>query len=136
MNTLRKRPTYDNLIDYLNHQPTIKYPARKGIRAINDPFISNLLFDDDLTDDKIIEKRKETIQVEKGTQTASLEKGTQKDYTAKYDYDEPENPHLYWKIDATSERLTHHLDNYWFNWFKPKQKMMLLLKQLKLKVLN
>ena len=44
MNTLRKRPTYDNLIYYLNHQPTIKHPARKGIRAINDPFIPNLLF--------------------------------------------------------------------------------------------
>jgi hypothetical protein len=62
------------------------------------------------------------MQVEKGIQTVSLEKGTQKDYTVKYDYDEPANPHLYKKIDATSERLTHHLDNYWFNWFKPQQK--------------
>ena len=51
MNTLRKRPTYDNLVDYLNHQPTIRYPNRKALRTINDPIISNLLFDDDLTDD-------------------------------------------------------------------------------------
>ena len=53
MNSLRKRPTYDDLIHYLNNQPTIKYPARKGIRAINDHIISNLLFDDDATQDML-----------------------------------------------------------------------------------
>ena len=57
MNTLRKRPTYDNLVYYLNHQPTIQYPARKGIRAVNDTIISNMLFDDDLTDDMMNDEK-------------------------------------------------------------------------------
>ena len=58
MNTLRKRPTYDNLVYYLNHQPNIQYPARKGIRAVNDTIISNMLFDDDLTDEMMNDKKR------------------------------------------------------------------------------
>ena len=45
MKTLRERPTFNDMIYSLYHQPIFKYPARKGIRAINDPIISNLLFD-------------------------------------------------------------------------------------------
>ena len=139
MNTLKKRPTYDNLVYYLNHQPTIKYPARKGISAINNPIISNLLFDDYTMEDMLIQSIKtaeSSTQTphEQGTQTDNFEKGTQRDYTVKYDYDEPENPHLYRKIDATSKRLKHHLDTHWF--FRPKEKMKLLLKCLILKMLN
>jgi len=138
MNSLRKRPTYDDLIHYLNNQPTINYPARKAIRLINDPFVSNLLFDDDLPDDMMIEKRNQVqreeanqmMQMEQSTQTPyergtqteeSLDKGTQKDFLFGEDDDEEyeRNPHLYRKIDATSKWKKHHWNTYW--WFKPTE---------------
>ena len=40
---LRKRPTYDSLIDYLqNKQPIIKYPDRLATQIINSRELSNL----------------------------------------------------------------------------------------------
>ena len=46
MKSLRKKPTFDELIYDLQRQPIIKYPARKGINILDDMMISNLLFDD------------------------------------------------------------------------------------------
>ena len=83
MNTLRKRPTFDDM--YNLNQPKLKLPARKGLRAINDPIISNLLFDDTVVDDVIIQQRKKdintaTIMRDQFTQTNRLENGTQTDF--------------------------------------------------------
>ena len=128
MNTLRKRPTYDNLVYYLNHQPTIQYPARKGIRAINDPIISNLLFDDDFMDDKKLEQWEEVMISDKATQTPHV-KGTQTNFTDEKGVQTPDfrpkldyevNPEKYRKIDATSQRKSHHFNTYWF--YQNKQK--------------
>jgi hypothetical protein len=137
MNTLRKRPTYNGLVDYLNNQPTIKYPTRKGIKIINDTIISNLMYDDDTIEDMFIEETEEMVEAQKekliksmkesttqtpydqGTQTDTLNKGTQKDFIPDYDDEDIEKrPHMYWKINAMSERRTHN--PYWF--FKPREK--------------
>jgi hypothetical protein len=95
MNTLRKRPTYDDLIRYLDNQPTIKYPVRNGLSIINDFKISNFMIDTSFTDEDIAQKKEEMVdkrekeiiqQKGAGTQTEeSLDKGTQEDYRVKYD---------------------------------------------------
>ena len=61
MNTLRKRPTYDDLIRYLDNQPSIKYPARKGLSIINDFKISNFMTDTSFTDEDIAQKKEEMV---------------------------------------------------------------------------
>lgn len=116
MKTLRKRPTYDEM--YNVKQPEFKLPDRKGIRAINHPVISNLLYDDDFKFSPQ-EEQEEYLMIsdkatqtphEKGTQTHSLEKGTQiRSKPEHYDL----YPHLYYKIDAMSKMMTHS---------KPKEK--------------
>ena len=118
MNTLRKKPTYYELIHFLNNQPTIKYPARKGLRVINNPIISNLLYDDEFVDDMIFDDMNEIISQEatqmmkktqtrneQGAQTDSLEKGTQRDYEW-HDDDEGyrRNPHFYTVHPAFSKQ--------------------------------
>ena len=97
MNKLRKRPTFDELINYLNNQPTIKYPGRKGINLINDMMISNLLFDNDNFDNRIIN---DTILTGGQNNILMLDKYVQKDYPLQnYDL----FPDMYHIIDATSE---------------------------------
>ena len=45
MKSLRKKPTFNEMIYDLQHQPIIKYPARKGINILDNMMISSLLFD-------------------------------------------------------------------------------------------
>ena len=97
MNKLRKRKTYDELINDLNHQPIIRYPKREGKNMLNNFIISNLIFNNENIDDtplgsalplggKIIEQKKNIIKTDKfiqtpytkGTQTDILNKETQK----------------------------------------------------------
>ena len=87
--------------------------------------MSNLLFDDYTMEDMLIQSinsAESSTQTphEQGTQTDNLEKGTQIDIHDYYDREYARNPHWYRKIDATSKRLKHHLDTYWF--FRPKAK--------------
>ena len=51
MKSLRKKPTFDELIYDLNHQPIIKYPARKGINILDNMMMPNLLSDNKKTDE-------------------------------------------------------------------------------------
>jgi hypothetical protein len=46
MKSLRKKPTFNEMLYDLHHQPIIKYPARKALNILDDMMISNLLFDD------------------------------------------------------------------------------------------
>ena len=87
MNNLRRRPTYNELIRYLNNQPMIKYPERKSLNIMNDIVISNLLNDDD----KLLEIQKDKLM---------LDKYSQLNYTKQnYDY----FPDMYHIIDAESK---------------------------------
>lgn len=115
MNNLRKRPTFNDLINYLNNQPIIKYPERKGINMINNMIISNLLFNDEIINDKLITAEENIIKSDKFTQTLInkqsqtniLDQETQKPYELQH-YDL--YPHLYYKIDATSKYMKHNKD--------------------------
>ena len=96
MNNLRKKPTFNELIKYLNNQPIIKYPNRKASNIINDIVISNLLFDDDVFDGSINNK------------LSTLDKATQKDYPLQ-NYDLfPDMYHIY---DATSKYIPNIRQN-------------------------
>ena len=44
MKSLRKKPTFNELIYDLQHQPIIKYPARKGINILDDMMISKYYY--------------------------------------------------------------------------------------------
>lgn len=109
MNTLRKRPLYDDMIKSINNPPVFKYKEPKGIKILNDIIISNLLFND-FNDDIMIEEMKNKILFDKFTQTPYvksvqtdiLNKETQKPYVLQ-DYDL--HPHLYYKIDAISKYM-------------------------------
>ena len=74
MKSLRKKPSFNELVYSLHHQPTIRYPDRKGLNMINNPIISHLLLDDDsmndkLIDDKLIKEWEEIMISDKATQT-------------------------------------------------------------------
>jgi len=107
MKSLRKKPTFDELIYDLQHQPIIKYPQRKGLNILDDMMISNLLFDD-----KPIEEWEEIMISDKATQTPS-QKGVQTDifekevqtpdFRPKLDYEI--NPDKYYKIPAFSKYM-------------------------------
>ena len=97
MNNLRKKPTFNELINYLNNQPIIKYPNRKASQIINDMVMSNLLFNHDVIDDDTINNKIDMI-----------DKQTQKDY-ALQNYDL--FPNMYHKIDATSEYRPNIIQN-------------------------
>ena len=61
---LRKRPTYDYLVDYLeHHQEIIKYPNRKATRLMNELFLNE--FPDDYQQRKTM---RFIIQSDKSTQ--------------------------------------------------------------------
>ena len=81
MRSLRKKPTFDELIYDLHHQPIIKYPERKAINILDDMMISNLLFDDFTKEEweeiMISDKATQTPH-EKGTQTNIFEKKKRK----------------------------------------------------------
>jgi hypothetical protein len=78
-NTLRKKPTYDELINYLEvKQPTIKYPNRTATLLRNSHYLSQ--FDNNLFDVEEQQKKKSKAQLRESeirnvvsqTQTASL----------------------------------------------------------------
>ena len=117
MKSLRRKPTYDELVYEIHHQPIIKYPERKGINILDDMMISNLLYDDTLTQEIMISDKATQTPHVKGTQTDTLEKETQKRFKPQH---HDLYPHLYYKIDAMSRKLPHN--SYWF--WKPKEKMM------------
>ena len=110
MNTLRKRPLYDDVIKSINNPPVFKYKEPEGIKILNDIIIPNLLFDNVMNDDTMIEEMKNEILFDKytqtpyvkSTQTDVLNKETQKPYELQ-DYDL--HPHLYYKIDAMSKYM-------------------------------
>ena len=117
MKSLRKKPTFNELIDSLSNQPMIKYPSRKGIKIINDLMVSNLLFDDDVMDHKLMEEWEEIMISDKatqtphvkGTQTDILEKGVQTPYfRPRLDYEV--NPDKYYEIPAFSKYMR---PNWW-----------------------
>jgi hypothetical protein len=107
MKSLRKNPTFNEMIYDLQHQPIIKYPQRKGLNILDDMMISNLLFDD-----KPIEEWEEIMISDKATQTPS-QKGVQTDifekevqtpdFRPKLDYEI--NPDKYYKIPAFSKYM-------------------------------
>jgi len=128
MNGLRKRPTFSQMMHAVDHPPVFKHPVRKGLKLINDPFISNLLADDDVMDDTFVQAGKQRLLADKttqtpatqGTQTDPLDKDTQVNF---YDYEEDDyqrRPHMYRKIDATSKRKKNNQDYWWF--FRNKEK--------------
>ena len=62
MQSLRKRPTYNEVIDYLeNDQPKIKYPDRRATFLRNSPYLSQ--FDGDSWID--LEEQENNISKEK-----------------------------------------------------------------------
>ena len=113
MNKLRKRKTYDELINDLNNQPTIRYPKREGKNMLNNFIISNLIFNNENIDEKIIEQKQNIIKTDqftqtphtKGIQTDILNKETQKNFKPEH-YDV--YPHLYYKIDAMSKYMPNN----------------------------
>ena len=78
MNKLRKRKTYDELINDLNNQQIIRYPKREGNTMLNNFIISDLIFNNDSIDEKIIAEKKNIIKSNTFTQTDILNKETQK----------------------------------------------------------
>ena len=55
---LKKRETYDEIIDYLEHgQEKIKYPYRKAKQLRESPYLTNLL---DVDGDGVLEMEKTT----------------------------------------------------------------------------
>ena len=113
MNKLRKRKTYDELINDLNHQPIIRYPKREGTNMLNNIIISNLIFDNENIDEKIIEQKQNIIKTDqftqtphtKGIQTDILDKETQEYYKLQH---HDLYPHLYYKIDAMSKYMPNN----------------------------
>jgi hypothetical protein len=106
MKSLRKEPTFNELIYDLHHQPIIKYPQRKGINILENMTISNLLFDNEGWEEITISDKATQTPYQKGTQTINtLEEETQKDF-------KPEHrdlyPHLYYKIDAFSKYMPNN----------------------------
>ena len=99
MNTLRKRPTYNDMIKSINNPPVFKYKEPKGIKILNDIIISNFLFTDNIIDDKIINESEKMLM---------LDKYTQKDYPLQsHDL----FPDMFYKISATSEYQPNILKN-------------------------
>ena len=83
MKSLRKKPTFNELIYDSNHQPKIKYPERKGINILDDMVISNWLFGSNITKEEweeimISDKATQTPH-EKGIQTDIFEKEKEKE---------------------------------------------------------
>ena len=113
MNKLRKRKTYDELINDLNHQPIIRYPKREGKHMLNNFIISNLIFNNENIDEKIIEQKQNIIKTNqftqtphtKGIQTDILDKETQEYYKLQH---HDLYPHLYYKIDASSKYMPNN----------------------------
>jgi hypothetical protein len=105
MKSLRKKPTFNELIYDLQHQPIIKYPARKGINILDDMMISNLLFDDEEWEEIMISDKATQTPYQKGTQTTNIfEKEVQTpDFRPKLDYEI--NPDKYYKIPSFSKRF-------------------------------
>ena len=105
MKSLRKKPTFNELIYDLHHQPIIKYPQRKGINILDDMMISNLLFDDEEWEDIMISDKATQTPYQKGTQTTNIfEKEVQTpDFRPKLDYEI--NPDKYYKIPAFSKYM-------------------------------
>ena len=106
MKSLRKKPTFDELVYEIHHQPIIKYPQRKAINILDDMMISNLLFDDEEWEEIMISDKATQTPHQKGTQTINtVEKETQRDF-------KPEHhdlyPHLYYKIDAFSKYMPNN----------------------------
>ena len=138
MNTLRKRPTFNEM--YNLNQPTFKFPDRKGVRAINDHMISNLLFDDEVVDDIILQQKKQRMNMtsvqkdqstqtilrdqlrDQFTQTIRLDYGTQTDF--KPDENEEgyrRNPHFY-KVHPAFSKEPMDYDYFKSRLFRRKDK--------------
>jgi hypothetical protein len=113
MKSLRKKPTFNQLVESLSNQPIIRYPERKGINVLDNTMVSNLLFDDDGMDEVMrLDKATQTPH-EKGTQTGILEKGVQTPYfIPRLDYEV--NPEKYYEIPAFSKYMKPNegLTNY------------------------
>ena len=107
MKSLRKKPTFNEMMYDLQRQPIIKYPARKGINILDNMMISNLL-----SDNKSIGEWEEVMISDKATQTPSqkvvqtdiFEKESQTpDFIPKLDYEI--NPDKYYKIPTFSKYI-------------------------------
>ena len=69
MKSLRKKPTFNDLIYNLHHRPIIKYPQRKGINILENMMRSNLLFDNEGWEEIMISDKATQTPHQKGTQT-------------------------------------------------------------------
>ena len=79
MQSLRKRPTYNELIDYLeNKQPVIKYPDRRATFLRNSPYLSQ--FDGDSWID--LDEQENRINKEKMKELMLKEFASQRGLTA------------------------------------------------------
>ena len=89
---LRKKPTYDSLIDYIqNKQPIIKYPDRLATQIMNSRELGNL--------DKIgmigMEEQQQNLMKEQQRQVIITQQANRDGSTAKFTINE--NPNTYYK---------------------------------------
>jgi len=109
MKSLRKKPTFNEMIYDLQHQPIIKYPARKGINILDNMMISSFLFDNKSTEEwkeVMISDKATQTPYQKGVQIDIFEKEVQTpDFRPKLDYEI--NPDTYYKIPAFSKYMAN-----------------------------
>ena len=95
---LRKRPTFDELIYYLRHQPKIKFPDRSATRIINSFEINNIDVETKPTT-KVLQTIPEN-EIIKPIPKQPNHKSTQLDYVIQ-DWDI--NPENYNKVDTIAK---------------------------------
>ena len=110
MYNLRKRPTYDDMMNNVNNPPIFKYKEPKARKVLNDIRTSNLLFNDKFNDDYIINDTFlwYALPTRGKKKILMLNKYVQKD-DAIQNYDL--FPDMFHKIDATSKYEPNILKN-------------------------